>query len=241
MSAKKEMIRSGLKNGKRAPEQRYLALIGDLIGSRQIAGRDQAQRQLGAALKALNRAHADLMASPLTLTLGDEFQALLYPKAGVMRLVDELGCALKAFPFRLGLGYGAIRTAIDPTLSIGADGECYWNAREALQYVHDNDSGGKSQTRVRGFGGRRDALLCALLETSDLIKYGWTSLQRDTFFDMLRQDIYTDNFDQQAFAARIGISPSGLSKRLSLGNIKLYIRTRLLIDDTMEAWHHEAK
>lgn len=219
--------------------QQYLALIGDLRGSRHIDGRDKAQRQIKAALEQVNGQYVGLMASRLTLTLGDEFQALLHPQAQVMRLLDDLQRALRDFPFRLGLGYGGIRTAIDPQLSIGADGECFWHAREALQYVHDNDNGGRSMGRVLGYSGLRDELLNGLFQTTDALKAAWTDIQRETFYQMLAHDLYADSFDQQAFAASIGISPSSLSKRLAAGNIKLYLRTRLLMGRAMEEWHHD--
>lgn len=216
----------------------YLALIGDLKASPHIPGRESAQQEIKAALDQLNLAWGALMASPLTLTLGDEFQALLYPKAEAMRLPDELERALKDYPLRLGLGYGAVRTAIDPRLSIGADGECFWHAREALTFVHDNAAGGRSRARVLGFGELKDALLNGILQTTDALRYAWTATQRDTFHAMLAHGIYAETFDQQAFAQQIGISPSSLSKRLTAGNIKLYLRSRLLIGTAIEEWDY---
>jgi len=218
----------------------YLALIGDLKGSRRIAQRDQAQQDIRRALDEVNDLFPGLIVTRLTLTLGDEFQALLRPDAQVPRLLDELELRLHAYPFRLGLGYGGISTDIDPNLSIGADGPCYWHAREAIGWVHDNSAGGKYRLAVRGFGDLPDELLNALLQTTDAIKHGWTALQRQTFDALLRHGIYSDSFEQNVFARSIGISDSSLTKRLSAGDIKLYLKTRLLIGRAMEAWHADA-
>ncbi|NLD34689.1 MAG: hypothetical protein GX653_07255 [Clostridiales bacterium] len=221
--------------------EQYLALIGDLKGSRQIADREQAQRDIRRALDEVSGLFPGLIVSRLTLTLGDEFQALLHPGAQVTRLLDELERRLAKYPFRLGLGYGGISTAIDPELSIGADGPCYWHAREAIGWVHDNSAGGRYRVAVRGFGPLRDELLDGLFQTTDALKHSWTALQRHTFDQLLAHGIYSDSFEQNVFARSIGISDSSLTKRLSAGDIKLYLRTRVLIGRAMEAWHHAAE
>lgn len=209
----------------------YLALIGDLKKSRSIAERSDAQQDIKQALEAVSAAYPKLFASRLTLTLGDEFQALLFPgQEGFMRMMDDLELRLIRYPFRVGLGAGSIVTAIDPDISIGADGEAYWRAREAINYVHANDAGGKVRTHLIGMGEAWDPVLNGLLEATDLIKYGWTNIQRDTFLQMIRQGIYSETFDQKSFAQSIGISESSLTKRLNAGNIKFYIKLRRAIE-----------
>lgn len=219
--------------------QRYLAVIGDLKGSRQIKNRAQAQLEIKKALEDINRAYASCLVSKLTLTLGDEFQALAKPDTCCVKMLDDLAMRLHGFPFRLGLGYGGISTAIDKELSIGADGEGYWRAREAIQYVHDNSAGGKVNTHIIGFGRLEDDLLNALFQASDTLRYGFTALQADTFHHMLAQGIWTPNFEQKPFAEALGISQSSLTKRLNAGNIKLYLKLRNLIGTVIKEWHDE--
>jgi len=215
----------------------YLALIGDIRNSRQIARRAEAQKGIQAALAQVSEAYPALFASRLTLTLGDEFQALIYPeRLGLTRMLDELEMRLLPYPFRLGLGFGSISTAIDSRVSIGADGEAYWRAREAIGYVHANESGGRVKTHCLGFSAEKDELLNGLLEASDTLKAGWTALQRETFSRLILQGIYAPVFDQKSFAASIGISESSLTKRLSAGNIKLYFKLRALIEKSVRRW-----
>lgn len=221
---------------------KYLALIGDLKKSRLIMDRADAQREIKQALADINAAYPQLFASRLTLTLGDEFQALLCPKEeGFMRMMDELESLLSPFPYRIGLGFGGISTAIDKQVSIGADGAAYWRARESIQYVHGNDAGGKIRTHFIGFNRQRDELLNGLLEASDTIKAGWTPLQKETFSRMISQGIYHPLFDQKSFARSIGISQSSLTKRLSAGNIKLYLKLRCLIEESIRGWGDDAE
>ncbi|MFR4638073.1 MAG: SatD family protein [Streptococcus parasanguinis] len=67
---------------------------------------------------------------PFTLTLGDEFQALLEVDAPVFQIIDTLRLELNRHNFVLVLDLERLLTAIDPLQSVGADGPAYWNARQ---------------------------------------------------------------------------------------------------------------
>ncbi|MCK5714198.1 MAG: hypothetical protein KAI25_15860, partial [Hyphomicrobiaceae bacterium] len=53
-------------------EKQYFAVIGDIIGSRNVDDRAGLQRQLNAGLADVNRQYADQIASQYLLTIGDE-------------------------------------------------------------------------------------------------------------------------------------------------------------------------
>ena len=214
----------------------YLAVIGDLIGSRQLPDRAALQENLKHSLHSLNTAYDSLIVSKFTLTLGDEFQALIRPDHRVMQLADEIEMKIGT-PIRIGLGYGTMLTSIDREYSVGADGEAYWNARHALTHLKETKA--KEHIRVKGFGAWQDDCLNALLAASEVIKHRWTDLQHQTFHEMLRAGIYSDEFRQVDFAAALGIEPSSLTKRLNAGAIKTYIRTRLAAGRTLEVFHDQ--
>ena len=214
----------------------YLAVIGDLIGSRGIAGRRGVQQRIEQVFDDINREYRDLIASRLTLTLGDEFQLIARPDGGVLQLLDELERRLE-LPFRVGIGYGGLLTDIHYERSIGADGEAFWHARDAIEKVHDYNWHGRQRTCVQGYGTLEDELLNALFAASDALRAGWTALQRETFHRMLEEGIYEAQFDQRSFAATLGITESALSRRLSAGNIKIYLNSRAAIARSLEAWH----
>lgn len=198
----------------------YLALIGNLekIPAHHSAG-GSAQREIKQALEDISTAYPRLFASRLD-ALGDEFQALLRPEEeGWMRMLDDLETRLIRYPFRMGMGLGGISTAIDSSISIGADGEAFWHARDAISYVHANDAGGKVNTRLIGLKDGWDDTFNSLLEAADTIKRGWTALQDETFRGMIKRGIYSDSFEQKAFAQAIGISESSLTKRLYAGDL----------------------
>ncbi len=204
----------------------YLAVIADLIDSRSIPDRARAQRQIRAALKAINQRHGQHIASAFTLTLGDEFQALLYVDAPVFHILDEVERAITPYAPRFGIGLGTMATPINPHQSVGADGPAFWHAREAVQYVHDNDDYGLTRTRLKGCGEALDDVINSALALSDAQKRGWSAVQVQTFHALLESGIYEDNFDQKKLAQELGISQTALSKRLKLSGIKSYLRCR---------------
>ena len=213
----------------------YLAVIVDLIKSREIPDCENEQARIEAVFADINLRFSEIIVSRLTLTLGDEFQVLLRIDSDAVRLLDDLEVWLD-LPCRIGIGYGGILTKINPDISIGADGPAFWQARAAIDEIHQNDWGGNATVQFMGLSDGQDQTINALFRTTDTIKKGWTRAQRDTFAKMLEQGIYRSSFDQKSFAETIGISQSSLSKRLSGGAIKIYLDARLTIGDLLEEW-----
>ena len=166
-----------------------------------------------------------MIQSKFTLTLGDEFQALLTPSKTIFKLLDHLEMLIPV-SFRFGLGYGTLTTDFNKDVSIGADGPAYWHAREAIDIIHDQNWSGKTKGYVVTKDDKFDRTINNLLLLSDTLKDGWTDLQRKTFEQMLSKEIYTADFNQKEFADELGISASSLSKRLNVGNIKIYLHSR---------------
>lgn len=212
---------------------RYLALIGDLIDSKKIKNRKEVQIQLTNVFNKMQQIYGPHIASKFTLTVGDEFQALIVPQACVWKLIDHLSI-LSPSPFRLGLGLGSIITQIDPNLSLGADGDAYWRAREAIQIVHKDNWGGKSHILFKGHDDHRDQAINSLILAGETIKASWSHVQRETFEKLVAIDIYEPDFTQNEVADRLGISAQALSKRLITGNIKIYFQLREVLGQLLE-------
>ena len=108
-----------------------LALIGDVVASRAAALRAALQRQLQSALAAAGR-RARGVASPYTLTLGDEFQAV-YRRADTV-FADIVGIMADVHPVRVrfALGVGPLATRLNPRQALGMDGPAFHHARAAL-------------------------------------------------------------------------------------------------------------
>ncbi len=214
--------------------QMYLAVIGDIIDSKKIKNRAEIQSEMKKTFQELNQVYSDLIVSKFTLTIGDEFQALLKPTRGVWQLLDLLSIRNTA-PFRLGLGYGEIRTQIDPNQSLGADGEAFWRARDAIQTVHAQNWNGRCHVLFKGGHAKQDTLLNSLILAAEAIKAQWTHSQAELFSALIKAGIYQVDFNQKRIAEKFGLSESALSKRLTASNIKVYFQLKetlgLLLED----------
>lgn len=204
----------------------YLALIADVIDSKMVQERFNLQKQLEKTLQKMNERFGDYLSSCFTLTLGDEFQALLKVDAPVFQIIDTLRSELSPTQLRFGIGLGEIVTAIDPLQSIGADGPAYWNARAAINLVHQKNDYGNTQIYFSSGNDSKDLLVNALIASGEAIRSGWRGSQEDILLDLLQRSVYSETFSQQELAQSLAIQPSALSKRLKSSSIRVYLRGR---------------
>ena len=204
----------------------YLALIADVIDSKMVQERFDLQKQLEETLQTMNELFGEFLASSFTLTLGDEFQALLKADAPVFQIIDTLRSELTPTQLRFGIGLGEIVTDIDPLQSIGADGPAYWNARAAINLIHQKNDYGNTQIYYSSGKEKQDFFVNALIASGEAIRSGWRGSQEEILLDLLKRCVYSENFSQQDLAQSLEINPSALSKRLKSSSIRVYLRGR---------------
>ena len=204
----------------------YLALIADVIDSKMVQERFDLQKQLEITLQKINGLFADYLASCFTLTLGDEFQALLKVDAPVFQIIDTLRSELTPTQLRFGIGLGEIVTAIDPLQSVGADGPAYWNARAAINFVHQKNDYGNTQIYFSSGKENQDFFVNALIASGEAIRSSWRDSQEEILLNLLKRSVYSESFSQQDLAQSLSINPSALSKRLKSSSIRVYLRGR---------------
>ena len=204
----------------------YLALIADVIDSKMVQERFDLQKQLEKTLQKINELFKDCLASAFTLTLGDEFQALLKVDAPVFQIIDTLRSELTPTQLRFGIGLGEIVTAIDPLQSVGADGPAYWNARAAINFVHQKNDYGNTQIYFSSGKENQDFFVNALIASGEAIRSGWRDSQEEILLNLLKRSVYSESFSQQDLAQSLAINPSALSKRLKSSSVRVYLRGR---------------
>ena len=204
----------------------YLALIADVIDSKMVQERFDLQKQLEETLQTMDELFGEFLASNFTLTLGDEFQGLLKVYAPVFQIIDTLRSELTPTQLRFGIGLGEIVTDIDPLQSIGADGPAYWNARAAINLIHQKNDYGNTQIYYSSGKEKQDFFVNALIASGEAIRSGWRGSQEEILLDLLKRCVYSENFSQQDLAQSLAINPSALSKRLKSSSIRVYLRGR---------------
>lgn len=193
----------------------YLALIGDLIASKKIDERQAVQEKLAAIFNELNQCYSEDFASPLTLTLGDEFQVLLKNGERVFELIDKIKFMLAPVEVRFGLGLGAITTYINPLTSLGADGPAYWHARAAIEQVHRE--GDPALCRVLLVSEVEELPLTLInqsLRLCDFIESRWRKTQRELLELSVLEYGHDTTVPQKVLAEKLGISTQAINQRI---------------------------
>ena len=242
----------------------YVAIIGDIIQSKNVKDKktvqkfyedkyfitiDRAtvQQELKKTLDAVNKEYNDQIASNFTITLGDEFQGLLYSSKFALEIIDYIRFAMYPVLLRFGVGKGEMQTEYYKEISIGSDGPAYWYAREAINCIYKQS---KSRSRVLWrWDSQAEKILsevtlknqkdetvknlvdCCLAE-GDYIFNSWTVSQMVLFKDLFAKYRYKKYI--QSDAAKIaGTSQQVISRKTKDNGYDEYIALRKAIQELL--------
>lgn len=193
-------------------------LIGDVVGSRQLADRAGVHRLLNEALRDVAAAAVD----PPAFTVGDEFQGA-FTSVG-LAIDAALSLRLAVAPdidIRFGIGWGAV-TMLDEVAGI-QDGPGWWAAREAIEWT-------ASTQRQPGLALVRTSFRAAAGTRADADAINAALICRDHLLGSLDDrstrivKALLKNRTKKDIAAAEGISPSAVSQRAGRDGLDLIVR-----------------
>ena len=111
----------------------HIVLNADVVAARKISARPQLQEQLKNSLKKLNQRPEVNHHSPLTITLGDEFQAVYAQAKHIFADIIQLSLNIHPEKLRCAIGIGELVTPINSQQAIGMDGPAFHLARAAIE------------------------------------------------------------------------------------------------------------
>jgi len=203
-------------------KNQYIAVIGDIKKSKQLEERKKIQIQLQAILNDINIKYSNDIASKFMITLGDEFQGVLGFGKNLMNIISEIETAIYPVGIRYGVGIGDMTTDINPDIPLGADGPAYYHARDAIEYLKNNEK--KSKTPESNIMLMADSenestlkLLNTVLSLETVIKNNWTDRQREIIYGYIHNEE-----NQSKTADSLSISQSSVQKSLSNANYYTY-------------------
>ena len=223
---------------RRKPERTLVALIGDVVESRELdlRRRKRVQLALQEQLEVLNRALGpEILAARITLTGGDEVQALLRRPGHVVEVVRELSDVLfqaeiGALRMRFGVGRGSLTTGPVPTPWAEnpalLDGPAFHHAREALTRARDRQlwacfeglEGSAANVRPR-----TDLALEALFALMGSIREDWTERQGRVSILFRKLHSQAAGGSQSDLARELRVSPSVISETLKAARHNLLL------------------
>jgi SatD family (SatD) len=206
---------------------KYLVLIGDVLGSKQLPARAQFQRRLKSSLQGLNERRKTL-ASPYTLTLGDEFQAVYRDATGLFADIFVLLAQVAPVQARFAVAVGEIVTPLNPRQSIGMDGPAFHRARVRLERL-------KGQGRLLGIhdpGDGRWKLPGATLAVLSGLIEGWRQKRLQLFAGMLAGTAVPE------LAKQTGITTRAVNKNIRAADLDEWKR---IVDEISRLLNEEIK
>lgn len=201
---------------------KYVAIIGDIVGSRKLADRNIIQQKLKKVLGDINDKYSEDIASKFTITLGDEFQGLLKNRNSIMKIICDIEMAMTSIQIRFGIGIGTISTELNFNNSSEIDGPVYHRARKMIKEVEEKESQyAESYSNVLICSGEDnleiDELINSILSVCTALKSKWTERQKEIIY------AYLTNDENQYKAANIlNIGQPSVNKALRIAKFYTY-------------------
>lgn len=184
----------------------YCAIIGDIVKSRQIINRSEAQAKFIHVVEELvNEEFKPYIASKFTVTLGDEFQGLLYDKYAFMSYEIIKYISLKMEPIMLvyGVGIGCMDVQPNYELAIRSDGPAYHKARTMVTKAKE-----KKPSICYDINSEESELINSLINLIQTYSNKMTSKQREVV------NIYKKEKSQRKVAEILNINQATVSRIL---------------------------
>lgn len=180
----------------------YIAIIGDIVKSKEIENRNQVQEKIQEILERINHKYAQAIASKFLITIGDEFQGLLKPTNQLFRIIDEIADSMEPVEIRFGVGNGKITTSLNE-YALGIDGPAFYQARSAINKAH------KYKRHIIIFQSEDpdeyDFAIHTTLVLLSQIRLLWTDSQKRVI------RLFRNGLTQEQIAAELNISQSAVS------------------------------
>lgn len=117
---------------------KVVVVIGDVVSSSTIRRRDRFQVHFIDAVQQANRDHFGL-ATPYTVTLGDEFQAVYTNTKFIFNHLLSIITALLPNRVRISIGVGSLSTALNRSTPTVMDGSAFHAARQGIEFLRKAD------------------------------------------------------------------------------------------------------
>lgn len=213
---------------------KYIAIIGDIKGSKEVIERKEVQQRLNKVLEQVNIKYKGDLASKFIITLGDEFQGLLKSSDYILEIIKCIQRNMYPVAIRFGVGIGEISTDINPEAAIGSDGPAYYAARAMIEDLRKKEEKYKTQAAdiqfcIYGENPFEIEQINILLALIALIENKWKAMQRITIWDMIE-----NGGSQKECAIRLKTSQSTVARRLVRGDYYLYEETMKVTSKLIE-------
>jgi hypothetical protein len=208
----------------------HAVVMGDLVDSQSARSIEDLYRHFNDAIDDANRSYQKDIASPLTITLGDEFQGLCSSLSIGMDIIRSIRSILieKSIECRFAVGLTSIRTPMNTEKSWNMMGFGLAETRHQLNNKQDENA---YRFQIP------DELTAPLLNTIGLsltlVEGEWTERQKEVLAHLRNSSgSITDH------ATRLGIAPRTLYKIRSAARMDFYENQWKVVRDALAILDH---
>ena len=214
-------------------QEHAVALLGDVVGSRDHPDPGRRRRLVAEALAVANDRLAPKQS--LTPTIGDEFQGLFADLVSALEATLLVRLTLLGeVDVRFGIGSGALMTFEASRAPFDQDGPAWWSAREAVDHVREVSQRQESprglRTRWVDAAGERPLVVAAVnafLHCRDELVAGMDPRDAAAMLGLLADEPLT------RIAEAEGVSVSALSQRAIRGGLYAIRRAHVEVRESV--------
>lgn len=178
-------------------------IMADVIGSRNIAQSDDFIKQFRQLTQEANKTFKKELLSPLTITLGDEFQGVLKSAESLFHLLFYLDEQIiekgYSFQLRYSLVWGEIETKVNPKVAHDMYGSGLTHARQSLGKI--KESGSHHHIEV---DRKKDDQLNMSMRLYQSIRSEWKKSDYEVIAAFIKYDDYKSLIDIGLYKTRSG-------------------------------------
>jgi hypothetical protein len=167
--------------------KKFWIIMGDVVGS-QATNQKELGKSLTTLIKEVNQHFQDAIISPLTVTLGDEFQGVVTNEsAGKSIIIWSEEWLLKEqlnYKMRYVLHHGTIATPINKKIAHGMMGEGLTVARQSLEKMKSE------KIRYKVLGTEKDETINKIWVLFQSVSDDWKPKDRNLVIDFLTLQDY---------------------------------------------------
>lgn len=205
----------------------HVVVMGDLVGSEDSESVPTTHADFNAAIALANKTLKPAILSPLTITLGDEFQGVVTSLRTGLQIIDAVRWSLiaKHIDCRFVLGLVTLETPLNRKMAWNMMGPGLSRARETLSEKNDPNLYRFSFPNRRMAEGLLDAIGLALTS----IERGWTDPQRAVILSTLKDDHETGQIAHDR-----GVTSRSIYKIREAGDFGLYTKLRAAVQTAID-------
>jgi predicted DNA-binding protein YlxM (UPF0122 family) len=204
---------------------KYIVIIGDIIGSKEISNRKSIQKLFADVLQEPSKIYTKTIISPLTLTIGDEFQAVLSNAENLFQMMAFIEHKMRKISLRYGLGIGEIDTEINRQSAIGMDGPAFHFARQAVEIARKEEKIYHFKCKNKSAEDRINILMNWL----DLYLKKWTDQKKEILYYQQKK------MTQKEIARQMGMTQPAVSQNIKGKAFSLITETQKLVEQELNS------